>query len=109
MYLNFIFFFLKCRRELKVISELFNNDFVYFGYIKGVRWFLSKERVLKVLVKNLEVVVVYLEYFFEWGGRVDDVNKVKGYYIEVIFLCFLKVLYFLLDFLFILVKLLRVF
>lgn len=42
---KFYFFFLKCRRELKEISELFNNDFVYFGYIKGVRWFLSKERV----------------------------------------------------------------
>uniref|UniRef100_A0A8W8KDE4 Uncharacterized protein n=1 Tax=Magallana gigas TaxID=29159 RepID=A0A8W8KDE4_MAGGI len=97
------------RRELKAISKLFNNDFAHLGHIKGVRWLSSKERALKALVKNLEAVVAYLEHSFERGGRADDANKAKGYHTEVTSLRFLKVLYFLLDFLPMLAKLSRVF
>lgn len=42
---KFYFFSPKRRRELKAISELFNNDFAHLGHIKGVRWLSSKERV----------------------------------------------------------------
>lgn len=48
-------------------------------------------------------------YSFERGGRADGVNKANGYHTEVTFLRFLKVLYFLLNFLPILAKLSRVF
>lgn len=92
---KFYFFSPKRRRELKEISELFNNDFAHLGHIKGVRWLSSKERALKALVKNLEAVVVHLEHSFERGGRADDANKAKGYHTEVTSLRFLKVLYFL--------------
>jgi hypothetical protein len=99
----------KRRRELKEISELFNNDFSHLGHIKGVRWLASKERALKALVKDLEAVVAHLEHTSVRGRRADDANKAKGYHTEITSLRFIKLLYFLLDFLPLVAKLSRVF
>lgn len=50
-----------------------------------------------------------MEHSFERGGRADDANKAKGYHTEVTSLPFLKVFYFLFDFLPTLAKLSRFF
>lgn len=59
--------------------------------------------------RNLVIVVMYFEYRYIEGIRVEDFNWVKGYYKEIIIVIFIKMLYFLFDFLFVIVRFLKIF
>lgn len=52
---------------------------------------------------------MYFEYCYIEGIRVEDFNWVKGYYKEIIIVIFIKMLYFLFDFLFVIVRFLKIF
>lgn len=59
--------------------------------------------------KNLEQVVIYLEYNNLFSKFIDSLSKVFGYVKKIKIVKFVKVLYFMFDFLFIVVEMLKVF
>ena len=50
--------------ELTEISEILDQILLHFGDIKRVRWLSSKERAVKAIIFNYEVVVSHLEHDF---------------------------------------------
>ncbi|XP_077862484.1 zinc finger protein 862-like, partial [Saccoglossus kowalevskii] len=99
----------KRRRELKEIANIFETDLAHFSSVKQVRWLASKERAVKSLAVNIVTVVKHLEHNYTAGNRADDANRAMGYLKAIRSSSFLKMLYFLLDFLPIIANLSRVF
>jgi len=64
--------------ELTEISEILDQILLHFGDIKQVRWLSSKERAVKTMLFNYEVVVSHLEHDFVTESRADDSNKPKS-------------------------------
>ena len=96
---NYYHFSPKRRRELKEISHLFETELAHFSAVKQVRWLASKERAVSALKRNLATVVMHLEHRHTEGTRAEDSNRAKGYHKEITTVTFIKMLYFLLDFL----------
>ncbi|CAC5425897.1 unnamed protein product [Mytilus coruscus] len=70
-----------------------------FGDVKQVRWLSSKERAIKTMLGNYEVVVAHLEHDFVAGSRTDHANRAKGYHTAITSIKFLKFLHFLMNYL----------
>ena len=62
--LQFYYYSPRNRRELTEISEICDQILLHFGDIKQVRWLSSKERAIKAMLFNHEVVVSHLEHDF---------------------------------------------
>jgi hypothetical protein len=73
--------------KVKKCNYILYQIFLSFGDIKQVCWLSSKERAVKAMLFNYEVVVNQLEHDFVAGSRADDANKDKGYHtvIKVLF------------------------
>ncbi|XP_076099754.1 zinc finger protein 862-like [Mytilus galloprovincialis] len=104
---KFYYYSPKRRRELAEISEILDQILLHFGDIKQVRWLSSKERAVKAMLSNYEVVVSHLEHDFVAGSRADDANRARGYHTVITSVKFLKFLHFLMDYLPIVAKLSR--
>ncbi|XP_070550824.1 zinc finger protein 862-like [Ptychodera flava] len=96
---SFYHFSPKRRRELAEISRIFETDLAHFSSVKQVRWLASKERAVKAISRNLRSVVLYLQHNATAGNRADDANRGKGFLKGITSIRFLKMMFFLLDYL----------
>ena len=67
----------KKRRELKMISDVLDQDLGHFTAVKQVRWVASKTRAVLAVQKNLGLVVQHLEHV--GAGKGEDASRAKGY------------------------------
>lgn len=106
---NFYYFFIKRRRELVEIVDLLFIMFINYFFVKVVRWVVSKFRVLLVVKKNFVLIVLYIE---DVVGGLKDVKikgKVVSIYKEIIFVRFVKMFYFMLDLMDIIIEIFKIF
>ena len=108
---NYYHFSPKRQRELKEISHLFETELAHFSAVKQVRRLASKEHAVSALKRNLATVhvVLHLEHCHTEGTRAEDSNLAKGYHKEITSVSFIKMLYFLLDFLPVIARLSKIF
>ena len=99
----------KRRRELAGISHVFETELAHFSGPHQVRWMASKERAVSAIKKNLKTMVLHLEHRNVDGTRAEDSNQAKGYHKDLTCVSFIKMLYFLFDFLPVLSRLSKVF
>lgn len=106
---NFYHYSPKRRRELAEISNLFDTELARFSGVHQVRWMASKEHTVSALKKNLKTVVLHVEHRNVEGTRAEDANRAKAYHKHLTSVSFIKMLYFLLNFLPVLARLSKVF
>ena len=83
------------RQELKQIGDMFAEEFKKFGLLKKIRWIASRERALKLIETNYEIIVYDMEQ--KSYGTSETAKKALGYAQFMKNPKFLFYLYFLQD------------
>ena len=65
------------RQELKQIGDMFAEEFKKFGLLKKIRWIASRERALKLIETNYEIIVYDMEQ--KSYGTSETAKKALGY------------------------------
>lgn len=65
------------RQELKQIGDMFAEEFKKFGLLKKIRWIASRDRALKLIETNYQIIVYDMEQ--KSYGSTETAKKARGY------------------------------
>ena len=92
---NFYYASGKRRRDVNAISEVLDEDPVYFSAPTGARWMASRLRAYKAVIKHYNSVVMHLEDAS--NRKTDEVSKCVGYLKTLLSVKFVEGLHFMVD------------